>query len=70
MEQPRLLVQVRNTIRLKHYSLRTEDRYLQWIKRYIIFHNKRYQRATGKKALMRCRWSGCYSTHLTKPCRS
>ncbi|MCX5812293.1 MAG: site-specific integrase [Proteobacteria bacterium] len=33
--------QVRNLIRLKHYSIRTEKSYLSWIQRYIIFHNKK-----------------------------
>src|SRR6266852_1971954 len=37
----RLLDQVRETIRRKHYSLRTEATYIDWIKRYIFFHRKR-----------------------------
>jgi integron integrase len=41
---PRLLDQVRGTIRLKHYSIRTEQSYLGWIKRFILFHNKRHPR--------------------------
>jgi integron integrase len=36
----KLLDQVRETIRLKHLSSRTEEAYVQWIKRYILFHNK------------------------------
>jgi integron integrase len=41
--QPRkLLDQVRDTIRLKHYSYRTEQSYIYWIRRYILFHNKRH----------------------------
>jgi integron integrase len=40
--KPRLLDQVRATIRRKHYSIRTEDTYVHWIKRYIFFHNKRH----------------------------
>ena len=39
---PRLLDQVRGKIRLKHYSLRTEQAYSDWIKRFIRFHGKRY----------------------------
>jgi len=35
MENPRLLGQVRDALRVRHYSLRTEASYLQWIKRYI-----------------------------------
>ena len=36
---PKLLDQVR---RVKHYSIRTETLYVQWIKRFILFHNKRH----------------------------
>ncbi len=39
---PKLLDQVRDAIRLKHYSIRTESAYADWIKRYILFHNKRH----------------------------
>ena len=39
---PKLLDQVRDAIRLKHYSIRTETCYVDWIKRYILFHNKRH----------------------------
>ncbi|MDR3413799.1 MAG: integron integrase [Formivibrio sp.] len=45
---PRLLDQARDRLRLKHYSLRTEQAYLGWIKRYIIFHNKRHPAGMGK----------------------
>ena len=37
-----LLDQVRNTLHLKHYSLRTETAYVDWIRRYILFHHQRY----------------------------
>ncbi len=40
----KLLDQVREMIRLKHYSIRTEQAYLQWIKRFIFFHQKRHRR--------------------------
>ena len=47
-ERPkRLLDQVRETIRVKHYSIRTEEAYVAWIKRYILFHNKRHPREMG-----------------------
>jgi integron integrase len=42
--KPRLLDQVREAIRLRHYSLRTEHAYVHWIKRFILFHNKRHPR--------------------------
>jgi integron integrase len=41
-EKPRLLDEVRNRIRSNHYSLRTEQAYAHWIKRYIYFHDKRH----------------------------
>lgn len=37
--KPRLLDQVRDQIMLKHYSIRTERVYCEWIKRYVQFHN-------------------------------
>jgi integron integrase len=40
----RLIEQVRNRLRLKHYSLRTEKAYLYWIKRYILANGKRHPR--------------------------
>ena len=43
----KLLDQVREAIRLKHYSYRTEQTYVQWIRRYILFHNKRHPQALG-----------------------
>lgn len=48
--QPRpkkLLDQVRDAIRLKHYSSSTEHTYVLWIKRFILFHNKRHPNAMG-----------------------
>jgi hypothetical protein len=44
----KLLDQVRDAIRLKHYAYRTEETYLQWIRCYIIFHNKRHPKEMGK----------------------
>lgn len=41
---PKLLDQVRNALRVRHYSYRTEESYLAWIKRYILFHGKRHPR--------------------------
>src|SRR5258706_9226762 len=45
---PRLLDQVRDAIRRKHYSLRTEQSYVFWIKRYILFHDKRHPKDLGE----------------------
>ena len=44
-DKPRLLDLVRDRIRVKHYSLRTEQAYIQWIKRFILFHGKRHPKA-------------------------
>jgi integron integrase len=40
--KPKLLDQVRDVIRRKHYSIRTEQAYCDWIKRFILFHRKRH----------------------------
>ncbi|WP_404437764.1 integron integrase [Stutzerimonas chloritidismutans] len=45
--KPRLLDQVRDQIRLKHYSIRTERVYCEWIKRYVRFHNYRHPMEMG-----------------------
>ena len=47
----KLLDQVREVIRLKHYSIRTEQTYVDWIKRYIFFHDKRHPREMGAKEI-------------------
>ncbi len=44
---PRLFDQVREALRLRHYSLRTEQAYLHWIRRFILFHDKRHPRELG-----------------------
>ncbi len=48
---PKLLDQVRDRIRVKHYSIRTETQYVQWIRRYILFHGKRHPRNMGRKEI-------------------
>ena len=40
----RLLDQVRDRIRYRHYSRRTEISYVQWIRRYVLYHGKRHPR--------------------------
>lgn len=45
---PKLLDQVRDVLRTKHYSPRTEETYIDWIRRYVLFHNKRDGRAPSK----------------------
>lgn len=51
MEQarkPKLLEQVRERCRVKHYSIRTEKSYSHWIRRFILFHHKRHPKEMGK----------------------
>ena len=45
----KLLDQVRQLMRLRHYSLRTEEAYVGWIRRYILFHGKRHPRELNEK---------------------
>lgn len=46
-EPPRFLERVRIALRSRHYSLRTEQSYVGWIKRYILFHQKRHPSTMG-----------------------
>jgi site-specific recombinase XerD len=45
--KPKILDQVRTTIRLRGMSYQTENAYTDWIKRFIIFHNKRHPKEMG-----------------------
>ena len=47
--KPKLLDQVRQLMRLRHYSLRTEEAYVSWIRRYILFNGKRHPRELDEK---------------------
>ena len=47
----KLLDQVSDVLRTKHYSYRTEQTYKDWIKRYILFHNKRHPNQMGEKEI-------------------
>ncbi|MBE9169548.1 phage integrase N-terminal SAM-like domain-containing protein [Pleurocapsales cyanobacterium LEGE 06147] len=53
VEKPpkKLLEQVSDVIRLKHYSYKTEKSYVNWIKRYIIFHDKRHPQEMGGREI-------------------
>ena len=42
MPPPKLLDQVRAVVRVKHFSLSTERAYVGWIRRFILFHNKKH----------------------------
>ncbi|HQT31153.1 MAG TPA: integron integrase [Thiobacillus sp.] len=47
VQPPKLLDQVRDRIRVKHYSIRTETQYVQWVRRFILFHDKKHPRDMG-----------------------
>jgi integron integrase len=49
--KPRLLDQVRSQLRLRHYSYRTEQQYVAWIKRFILYHGKRHPASMGAPEL-------------------
>jgi site-specific recombinase XerD len=55
---PRLLDQMRERIRYKHYSLRTEKAYLFWVRRFIRFHDLRHPKSMGSAEIER------YLAHL------
>src|SRR5688572_9187769 len=44
---PRLLDQLRDVIRLKHYSMRTEEQYVDWVRRFVRFCDLRHPRECG-----------------------
>ncbi len=57
-QMPRLLDQVRNVIRCKHYSIRTENSYVEWIKRYIRFNNRQHPKVLDERHI------SAFLTHL------
>jgi len=50
-EPKKLLDVVRDAIRVRHYSIRTERSYLAWIKRFILFHKKRHPKEMGEREI-------------------
>ena len=42
------LERVRAAIRVRHYSIRTEQAYLQWVRRFIVFHDRRHPQTLGE----------------------
>ncbi len=56
----KLLDQLRDAIRLKHYSYSTEKTYLHWVRRYILYHNKRHPAEMGIAEIE------AFLTHLAK----
>lgn len=55
---PKLLDRVRWHLRVKHYSIRTEQAYVDWIRRYILFHGKRHPNEMGERQITQ------FLTHL------
>ncbi len=61
--KPKLLDQVRDKIWFKHYSIRTEQAYVDWIRRFILLHQKmkrhpvRFCRPAGRCTTWRRRWA-------------
>ena len=51
--KPKLLDQVRQAIRMRHYSPRTEETYVHWIKRFIFFHDKRHPQEMAEAEIAR-----------------
>ncbi len=54
----RLIHQIRDVMRYKHYSRRTEESYIHWIRRFIVFHNKQHPKDMGKDEVVK------FLTHL------
>lgn len=48
---PKLLEQVQGKLRIKHYSIKTEKSYISWIKRFILFHDKKHPKEMGVKEI-------------------
>jgi hypothetical protein len=51
MSPPKLLDQPREAARLRHLSLRTEQAYVGWIRRHVLFHGKRHPREMGAEEI-------------------
>jgi len=49
MAEKKLLDRARDLIRVKHYSIRTEETYLHWMKDFILFHKKRHPAEMGAR---------------------
>jgi integron integrase len=64
-QKPKLLEQVRHAIRIRHYSARTEETYVHWIKRFIFFHNKRHPAEMGEKEIARFLSSLATESHVS-----
>ena len=63
--KPKLLDQVRQAIRTRHYSPRTEETYVGWIKRFIFFHNRRHPAEMGEQDIARFLSSLASQSHVS-----
>ena len=61
--KPKLLEQVRDVIRRKHYSFRTEQTYIDWIRRFILFHGKRHPSEMAEAEVTE------FLTYLARECK-
>src|SRR5437762_9466004 len=74
--KPRLLDRVREAIRTRHYSRRTEKAYVHWIRRFIFFHDKRHPAEMGPAEIsaflssLAVRDKVAASTRHSAPCSS
>ncbi len=50
-KKPKLLDQVRNSLKQRNYSYRTEQAYIGWIKHFILIHNKRHPKELGENEI-------------------
>lgn len=57
---PRLLDQVQDAVRVRHYSIRTEHAYVHWVRRFILYHDKRHPREVGSPEVE------AFLTHLAR----
>ena len=64
-QKPKLLEQLRQAIRMRHYSPRTEETYVHWIKRFIIFHNKRHPAEMAEKEIAQFLSSLASESHVS-----
>jgi integron integrase len=59
-QSPKLLDQLRGAIRVRHYSIRTEEAYVDWARRFILFHGKRHPKEMGAEEVT------AFLTHLAQ----
>jgi site-specific recombinase XerD len=63
--EPKLLDRVRQALRVRHYSRRTEDAYVTWIRRFILFHGKRHPKDMGQREIAAFLSSLAISGHVS-----